>query len=688
MILLAKSEPSEKGRDRMSSAACPWSSRAASRRLPTLAALAVALVGAGVAAGIHLRAQEGIVKPPEGLAIEGMPPVPARIAAAMAPYGQYRRATFRSWHPVRREMLIATRFGDTDQIHRVVVPGGARTQLTFIPGGLGGGQVAPYRFSYQQATGAFIVFQKDESGKENFQNYRLDLATRAVTRLTDGVSRNTLGVWSRRGDRLAYSSTRRNGKDWDLYVMDPADPSTDRRIAEVEGRWDAVDWTPDDRAVLALETRSAAESYLWRVEVATGERTLLTPKGPEPVSFADAAVARDGRTVYLTTDRDSDFLRLARLDLRTGRLTVLTETVAGDVEEFALAPDDSLVAFVVNENGLGVLHLLDLATGRERPVLKLPVGIVSNLRWHRNGVDLAFDLESPRMPRDVFSLDVRTGRVDRWTFSETGGLDPETLAEPEVVRWKSFDGLTISGILYRPPARFAGRRPVMINIHGGPERGQARPVWIGWSNYFLNELGVAILYPNVRGSSGFGKRFRDLDNGVRREDATRDIGALLDWIATRPDLDPARVMVTGASYGGYLTLSAFATYNDRLRCAFAGFPISSMVTELERTDPSRRDQRRPEYGDERDPAVRAVLERIAPLTNASKIRRPLFLAHGERDTRVPVSESRQMAAAVRENGAPLWLLVAQDEGHGFARQANVQYLMYAWAWFMEQYLVN
>ncbi len=649
------------------------------------------LLAAGLAVGAaaaRLVAQDAVVTPPEALVIEGMPPVPARIAAAMAPYSQYRRAWFRSWHPTRREMLVATRLGDTEQIHRVSMPGGARTQLTFIPGGLGGGQVAPYGFSYQQATGDFIVFQKDESGKENFQNYRLDVATGRVRRLTDGTSRNTLGVWSRRGDRLAYSSTRRNGKDWDLYVIDPADPSTDRLLAQVEGRWDAVDWTPDDAAVLALQTMSAGESYLWRVDVATGEKTLLTPKGPEPVSFAGAAVARDGQTVYLTTDQGADFLRLARLDLRTGRLTVLTEHVRGDVEEFALAPDESLLAFVVNEDGAGVLHLLDLRSGRERPVPKLPVGVVSNIRWHRNSADLAFDFESSRTPRDVFSLDVRAGRIDRWTYSETGGFNPEALAEPEVVRWKSFDGLTISGILYRPPARFAGRRPVLINIHGGPERGQARPTFIGWSNYFLNELGVAIIYPNVRGSSGFGKRFRDLDNGVRREDATKDIGALLDWIATRPDLDPARVMVTGASYGGYLTLSAFAAYNDRIRCAFAGFPISNMVTELERTDPARRDQRRPEYGDERDPEVRAVLERLAPVHNADKIRRPLFLAHGERDSRVPVSESRQMAAAVARNGSPLWLLIARDEGHGFARQANVQYLMYAWAFFMEQFLLS
>jgi dipeptidyl aminopeptidase/acylaminoacyl peptidase len=627
------------------------------------------------------------VPPPEGLVVEGMPPLPASIAERMARYGQYRRATFRSWHPARREMLIATRFGDSDQIHRVAAPGGARTQLTFEPEGLGGGQRASSLASYQPRDGEFFVYQKDEGGNEAYQNYRFDLATGETTRLTDGASKNTLGAWSRAGDRLAYSSTARNGKDYDLHVVSPADPRSDRLVAQLDGTWNAVAWAPDDRSVLALQVVSTAESALWRIDLGTGGKTLLTPKGAEPMSYAQAAVARDGRTIYTTTDRQSDFLRLARLDLADGKMTALTGALQADVTEFSLSPDEATIAFVVNQDGLGVLHLLDVASGRERPVPRLPVGIVSNIGWHRNSTDLAFDMESPRMAGDVFSLNVKTGAVERWTYSEAGGLNAEVLAEPEVIRWKSFDGLPLSGVLYRPPARFTGRRPVLINIHGGPE-GQARPTWVGRSNYFLNEMGVVLIYPNFRGSTGFGKTFRDLDNGVLRDDATRDVGALLDWIGARTDLDPARVMVTGASFGGYLTLASLVAYNDRIRCAFAGFPISNLVTDLERTDPSRREGRRKEYGDERDPQVRAVLERVAPVTNAAGIRRPLFLAHGANDSRVPISESQQMAAAVRQNGAPLWFIVASNEGHGFSRRANVDFLQAAWAFFMQQYLLN
>ena len=626
--------------------------------------------------------------PPEGFVLEGMPPIPARIADARAPYAQFRSATFVAWHPVRRELLIGTRFGNTQQIHRVAMPGGARTQLTFLPESLGGGfQATGPAAVFEPKQGRYFVFRRDIEGKANYQNYRFDVDTGLLTRLTDGQSRNTLGVWAKVGDRMAYSSTRRNGKDYDLYVIDPANPASDRLIAQGEGDWAVVGWAPDDRSIVAIESKSAAESYLWRVDVATGGRTALTPPGAQPASYARAAVSRDGRTVYVTTDRDSEFLRLARLDPTTGQIAPLTTNLNFDVEEFALSPDEKLIAFVTNEDGVGVLRLLDLETGKERARPKIPTGLVSNIRWHPNGADLAFDLASARSDRDVYSVSMQTGKVDRWTYSETGGLNPEALVEPELIRWKSFDGLVITGFLYRPPARFGGKRPVMINIHGGPE-GQARPSWIGRSNYFLNEMGIAIIYPNVRGSSGSGKKFMNLDNGVLREGAVKDIGALLDWIATRPEFDADRVMVTGASYGGFMTLAVATTYNDRIRCAFAGYGQSNFVTFLEKTHPSRQELRRREYGDERDPETRAFMERIAPLAQAGRLTKPLFIAHDKNDTSVPYEESEQMVAAVRKNGSPLWYLLATNEGHGFTRQTSTEFLLNAWASFMEQYLLK
>jgi len=643
----------------------------------------VALIGPSAAAG-----QDQVVPRPDTLLTEGMPAIPAAVDEAMAPYYRYRRAIFVAWHPLRREMLVGTTFGDTQQLHYVAAPAGARTQLTFYDDGIGGGQRRiPIDASFEPKAGKYFVFRKDTDGREHYQLYRYDVEAGAVAALTAGEFVNTLGPWSHAGDRIAFTSTRRNGTDYDIYVMDPLDPSSARLVAETVGAWSVVDWTADDGAVLAIERRSAAESDVWRVNVRTGEKVAITSPGERRVSFRNATFAPDGRAAYVATDADAEYLRLARVDLESGAITPLLSDANGDVEDFALSPNGSIGAVVVNEQGTGVLHLIDLPSGHERPLPRLPGGEVSGVAWHRNGEDLAFELRSVHSDGDVYSLHVPTGQLDRWTASETGGLNAAALAEPELIRWESFDGLSISGYIFRPPARFAGRRPVMINIHGGPEA-QSRPTWQGYSNYFMNELGVAIIYPNVRGSTGFGKTFMGLDDGRLREGPTKDIGTLLDWIAEQPDLDKDRVMVTGASFGGYLTLAVAAEYNDRIACTFAGFPVSDLVTDLQNTSPNRQDSRRREYGDERDAGMRAFLHQIAPLTNAAKIRKPLFVAHGANDPRVPVTESKQIVAAVRQNGGTVWYLEATNEGHGFGRRTNTTYLVDAWAYFMQEFLIK
>ncbi len=357
------------------------------------------------------------------------------------------------------------------------------------------------------------------------------------------------------------------------------------------------------------------------------------------------------------------------------------------MEEFDLSPDGKTIALATNEDGIGVLRLLDTATGKESPAPKLTAGVLFGLRWHSNGREIGFALSSARSTGDVYSVDVTTGKLDRWTYSETGGLNTESFMEPELVKWKSFDGRMISGFLYRPPAKFTGKRPVTISIHGGPEA-QFRPVILGRNNYFLSELGVALIYPNIRGSSGYGKTFLKLDNGFLREDSYKDIGALLDWIATRPDLDSDRVMVTGGSYGGHMTLAVATRYDDRIRCSLAVVPPSNLVTFLEHTESYRRDLRRVEYGDEREPKMREFLERIAPLNHATKVRKPLFIVAGKNDPRVLVSESEQMVAAVRRNGTPVWYLMAKDEGHGYANRKNQDFQFYATVQFLNEYLLK
>jgi dipeptidyl aminopeptidase/acylaminoacyl peptidase len=649
--------------------------------LPQLMVIAMTMM-AGAATGADEPATLPAITPGDNLVVEGVPPVPVAMADEIDRYLEFRAATIADWHPARREMAVFTRFADTVQVHLVKMPAGARTQLTFFKDNLAGA-------TFQPTTGDYLVLSKDIGGNEQYQKYRFDLTSGALTLLTDGKSRNTGGTWSNDGNLLAYGSTRRNGQDVDLRLINPADPASDRQLIELQGGgWGAEDFSPDDHTLLASEFLSATESALWLVDVDSAKRTRLTPADAGKISYGSARFAKDGKGVYVTTDRDSEVQRLAYIDLATGAHTYLTSHINWDIEEFDLSHDGKTIAFIANEEGVGVLHLLDTATAKERPAPRLPLGVVAGVRFHKNNRDLGFYLSAARSPADAYSLDIDTGKIERWTFSETGGLNTETFIEPQLIRWKSFDDRSISGWLYLPPAgKFPGKRPVIVDIHGGPE-GQARPSFQASNNYYLNELGVAFVFPNIRGSVGYGKTFITLDDGFKREDSYKDLNALFDYIATRPDLDAERIMVRGGSYGGHATLAIATWYPDRIRCALDVVGMSSLVTFLENTSPYRRDLRRVEYGDERDPKMREFLNRIAPLNHTDKITKPLFVVQGANDPRVPLSEATQMVAAVRKIGTPVWYLMAKDEGHGFAKKKNQRFQVYSSVLFTREYLLK
>lgn len=639
--------------------------------------LALVLVSAALSAQV-----------PDNLVLDGVPPLPPALPAKVGRYLEFRTAGIQDWHPHRREMLVTTRFAEAAQLHVVAAPGRARRQLTFLPEPVGGG-------SYDPQAGAFLVFSQDTGGGEFYQLYRYDFADGRVTLLTDGQSRNTGPRWSPGGQWLAYTSTRRNGRDTDIYVMNPRPAATtavglpvDRLLVEVAGGgWSVLDWSPDETQLLIREYLSVNESRLYLCEVRTGVLHRLTPESAEKVAWSGGVFARDAKSLFVTTDSGAEFRQLGRFDLATRQFTPLTTAWRGDVEAFDLSPDGRQLAFIVNEDGASGLYLLDARSGKSRRPPRLPLGVISGLKWHRNSRDLGFTLSSARSPADAWSLDTRAGKIERWTESESGGLNPEQFVVPERVRVSSFDGLEISGFLYRPdPRRFPGPRPVLVNIHGGPES-QARPVFQARHNYWMNELGVAVLYPNVRGSSGYGKTFLTLDNGFRREDSVRDIGAFLDWIARDAGLDASRVAVIGASYGGYMTLACLVHYGDRLRCGVDMVGISNFLTFLQHTQAYRRDLRRAEYGDERDPAMAEFLARISPANQAARITLPLFVAQGLNDPRVPASESEQMVRAIRARGGQVWYLLAKDEGHGFRKKRNVDHLFYRTVQFVQEHLL-
>lgn len=652
------------------------------KRISFLFTLTLVLILTMSAAAQSAPAAPAVVRPGENLVVENIPAIPASIAEKANQYGEVRTATFLDWEPTQREMLIGTRFADVPQVHAVKMPGGARTQLTFFPDRVTGARYSP--------DGKYFVFSKDIGGGEWFQYYRYDVGSGDITLLTDGKSRNQGIRFAHHDNRFAYTSTRRTGQDTDLWIMDATDSKSDHMLAQLQGGgWTPLDWSPDNKKLLILESISASQSYLWLVDVASGQKTQLTPKAASgEIAYDAARFSKDGKGIYATTDRDSEFLRLAYFDLAAMQPSYLTSDIKWDVGGFDLSEDGKMLAFTTNEDGVSKLYLLDTATRKYRPAPDIPLGVIGGVQFHKNSRDLAFSVSSARSPSDVYSLDTASGKVSRWTASETGGLNTANFAEPRLVQWKSFDGKMISGFLYQPdPAKFPGKRPVIVNIHGGPE-GQSRPSFLARNNYFITELGVAMIFPNVRGSTGYGKTFLGLDNGFHRDDTYKDIGALLDWIKQNPSLDGDKIMVTGGSYGGHMTYAVAAFYSDKICCSLPVVGITNLVSLLEHTEAYRRDLRRVEYGDERDPKMREYMEKIAPLNNADKIRKPLFAVVGKNDPRVPWTESRQILDKLKNSGVPTWFLMANDEGHGYSKKRNQDFQFYATVMFVRQYLLG
>jgi dipeptidyl aminopeptidase/acylaminoacyl peptidase len=624
-----------------------------------------------------LAATPDLVAKPTGLVADGIPGVPLALADSTRPYMEYRTAGFESWHPRDRTALITTRFGNTAQVHQVKTAGAARTQLTFENDRVVFATWAPVK-------GDVLIVQKDVGGDEFFQLYRL--IDGRLTLLTDGKSQNNFNAWSNDGSVFAYSSTRRNGRDSDLYVIDPRNPESERRVLEVNGGgWALTGFSPDNTSAVVMEYVSATKSNLYLLHFANSK---LTPIGDHRrnIAYGDARFSPDG-ALWVTSDEGSEFERLGTIDTATGKFTVRAPEKRWNVDSFEIARDGSFIAYDVNEAGIDRLKFLDPRTNAVRTV-ELPAGQVSRLEFAPWG-ELGLSFASATSAMDMYSVDPRTLAVTRWTMSETGGLDVTKNVEPEIIEGKSFDGTAVSGFLYRPDrVRFPGKRPLILNIHGGPE-GQSRPGFLGRNNYLVNELGIAIFYPNVRGSAGYGKTFISLDNGpFKREDSVKDIGAFLETLARDATLDSTRFAVTGGSYGGYMCYAVAIRYGQQLQAANCVVAISNFVTFLENTQDYRRDLRRVEYGDERDAKQRAKLMEISPLKSADRLSIPLMVVTGGNDPRVPASEADQMIEAVRRKNGIAWHLLGTDEGHGFAKKDNQDYQFWTSLMFWQQTLLK
>lgn len=614
------------------------------------------------------------------LLASGVPAIPPELRKRVLQYLETRSANLMDVSADGKRVLISTRFGDTNQLHLVEQPMGARTQLTFTPEPIGSARFHP-------GDPRFLFFLQDVGGGEFFQVYRLDQRTGRSELLTDGKSRHEALFVSDDGKWLAYGSTSRNGKDTDVYVAPTSDPKQARRVTEAEGSWYPGGFSRDASKLLAMQYRAADDADLHLVDVKTGERRQLTPKEGKG-SVNAAALTPDGKSVYLVTDRYGDFAELYKLDVAKAPYTSappsLSKSIRWNVESLELSPDGKTLAFETNEDGYSRLYLLDTKSGALSPV-EVPRGVIGSLEFPRGRSDvLAYALTTSKAPSDIYVLDLRTKKSTRWTRSEVGGLDTDTFVEPELVHYPSTDGVKVPAFVYKP-RQAKGKVPVVIIFHGGPEA-QSRP-WLSTFTQFLAvELGMAVVVPNVRGSDGYGKAYRAMDDGVKREQSLADIGATLDYIASRPELDASRVAVHGGSYGGYMVLATAAFFPERIRAAVDVVGISSLATFLQNTQAYRRDLRRAEYGDERDPEVRKVQERISPLNSVERIRAALFVQQGANDPRVPQSEAEQIAKAVRARGADVWYMLALDEGHGFAKKANRDTITMATFLFLEKHL--
>jgi len=620
------------------------------------------------------------------LVIENIPDIPDELRERVNQYQNTREASPSSWSPGGSAMLMRTSSAETSQIDIIGNPGGARKQLTFFKDPVNGGNFCPNPIFNG------FMFTKDIGGDEFRQLYWFDLSTGKYEMISDGgKTQNSNVIWSEDGTQFIYTSTRRNKKDYDVFLGNMKDMKNGKPILEREGSWEAVDWSQDTKRVIVVNYISANKSFLHVLDLATGKLDQINAFATEDIAYGNSAFSSDGTGIYYVSDEGGEFKTLKYYDIGTKKSTTITSGISWDIEGFIMNKPRNTIVFTVNENGIYKLFRLETSTTKYTPLSGLPMGYTIPVAFHPNGTTFSLLINSYKSPSDVYSYNLKDNKLTQWTYNEAGGLDNSKFVSPALIEYETFD--KVNGKLRKIPAFYykpenaRGKIPVVIEIHGGPEA-QSIPDFYALRSVLVNELGVAVIEPNVRGSSGYGKSYLKLDNGYNREGSVQDIGKLIDWIAMQPDLDATRIALRGGSYGGYMVLASLAHFNDKLRCGVDVVGFSNFVTFLQNTADYRKDLRRVEYGDERDLKMKAFLTKISPINNAGKITKPLLIVQGQNDPRVPASESEQMKAKLREKGNDVWYLLAKDEGHGFQKKENLTFELSAIILFLQKYLLN
>jgi dipeptidyl aminopeptidase/acylaminoacyl peptidase len=531
------------------------------------------------------------------------------------------------------------------QVWEVPAGGGWPEQLTFYDERVSGASYSPVEDK--------VLFSIDAGGNERMQLYLLGGGEeKDLTGDPDAIHYS--GGFAPDGGRIAYTATRRNGTDFDVYVQDlDGEPAL---VWEVGGYHTIADWGPEESLIVSRH-HSNLDNDLYKLDLETGEAELLTPHDGE-ARYAGANVTPDGSSLYLATDRDGDFMRLARLNLSTLEIEYLTPDDR-DVESVELSRDGRYLAAARNVEGYSDFMLFN-GRGRRMPTPEMPPGILGGFEFSPDSRRLAFTMTGPTRNPDVWVLDLPDGEPRRLTRSSTAGIPRSTFRRPQTVRYPSFDGREIPALFYEPENENA---PVVVNVHGGPES-QSRPLFAPVTQYFLGR-GYAVFAPNVRGSTGYGKAYTHLDDVRLRMDSVEDLAHAAYWLRERGH---ERIAVMGGSYGGFMVLAALTEYPDIWTAGVDIVGIANLVTFLENTGSYRRGLREPEYGSlEND---REFLESISPIHKAEQIKAPLMVIHGKNDPRVPVGEAEQIVNRVRSNGGAVEYLLYEDEGHGLAKLEN------------------
>jgi dipeptidyl aminopeptidase/acylaminoacyl peptidase len=563
-----------------------------------------------------------------------------------------------SFSPDGKRIAFVSNMTGIPQIFTVATAGGWPEQVTAFEDPVGGVSWSP--------AGSWLAFSLAPGGGMNQQVYLARPDGSGVKRLTDGGKEtNNLGIWARDGHALALGSNRRDGAAIDSYLYDVASEKM-RLAVENRGIGSLSDLTRDGRAALLSRLINRGDNNLYLVDLATAKETLLTPH-EGPGSFG-GAFSRDGRTVYLAENSGRDRVAFARTRLGAngapGPVEVLAERADAELSDFEIDDAGRKAALLWNVAGRSEVEIRDLATGKTLSRPKLPAEIAGGLTFSKDGRLLAMTLSGAATPSDIWVLDLPTGRFRQVTHSPHAGVDLKKLVRPELIRFPAHDGLELSGWLYRP----AGPPPysMVLSFHGGPE-GQERP---GFNSTYQALLanGIAVFAPNVRGSSGFGKKFVNLDNGVLRKNGVKDIESCVARVVSAGLADPKRVGVMGGSYGGYMVMAGLTEYPKTFAAGADLFGVVNFETFFKHTEPWMAAISKIEYGDPDKEAD--MLRDLSPIHKVDRVVAPTIVLHGANDTNVPVVEAEQVVESLKKRNVPVEYVLFPDEGHGFRKTPN------------------